>query len=949
MIGDAATTAGSGRGLPSGNLTFLFTDVEGSTLRWEREPEAMRESWKQLEPFSRSRVAAAAGWVVKGTGDGILAVFEDADRALAASVEIQLGAGDLPMRIALNTGEAEPQAGDYFGAALNRCHRVLAAAHGGQILITGATAAGLIGPLPEGAVLIDLGHHRLRGISDRVPIFQVGHPRLKRDFPRLATEDLGLDNLPVELTEFIGREKELDQAATLVEGARLVTLIGAGGSGKSRMAVRLAERMMGGFSDGVWLVPLADLVDGTHIPKQIARALGVPEEPGAPWMDTLQERLRHRQTLLVIDNCEHLLDAAAETADRLLRACSELKFLATSRQKLGVPGEAAFVVPPMQVPSLEDLDSPEAVGACDSVRLFVQRARLVDMGFELGPANAAMVGSICRAVDGIPLALELAAGKLGTLSIEGVAKRLGERLGVLAGGSRTGPIRHRTMRATLDWSYDLLGDDERTLLAQLSIFRGGFDLRACEEVCLVAGDTIEVLAGLIDKSLVMRNRVGGRFRLLEPVRVYAGEKLAALGRVEETAQRHARCFAANVDSEPKGIPQSQDQVAWLDRIEADHDNIRASIRFALDQGEEELALRLAAGSWEFWHLRGHLTEGRQWLERAIAAAPAVGDDLLALALMGAGTLAGSQGDDRAAEHYLRDALDLYRQRHDDVAAAAATRRLAALPHRRGDLHRAASLFEEALALAGTGKDLVQIGQIQASLALIYEDLGRAVDAETTTEAALATARAAGEPYVLADALLTSAELAINRNDVGLAEAALDEVASLTHREGFRDMIAWEYAYAGKAALVTGNFEEAAKMLEKGLADFQTQGRPDGEVWALRHLARMAIATGDKARAESLFRSAFALALEHVLPEAPIALQGLGEVAVANGDLETGLIFLSAADAAAGKMGLVRHPTELERAAAAEAAVRRVLGPEQLEVLRARGRALGLDAARELSG
>jgi tetratricopeptide (TPR) repeat protein len=443
----------------------------------------------------------------------------------------------------------------------------------------------------------------------------------------------------------------------------------------------------------------------------------------------------------------------------------------------------------------------------------------------------------------------------------------------------------------------------------------------------------------------MRDRAGGRFRLLEPVRLYAGEKLAELGLVRETAERHARYYAAYVVSAT--LSGQAHEVAWLDRLEADHDNIRAALRWALDEGEDHLALELAGGAWEFWRLRGHQTEGRQWLDRAIAAAPGLGDEQLAAALLGAGALAGSQGDDGAAEEYLQRALEVYG--HDDVAAASVTRRLATLPHRRGDLRRAASLFEEALRLAMAGKDQAQIGHIGASLGLVYEDLGRAAEAKEMATAAMAAAEASGDPYVLADALLTRTELAINHGDLALAESALSAAADLARREGFGDVIAWAHLYAGRIASAASNLGEAVTELERGLAHFQAQGQPDGEVWALRHLARIAITAGDTSRAESLFRSALVLASEHVLPEAPIAVQGLGEVAVAKGDLETGLMLLAAAESAAAEMGLVRHSSDLDGAAAAEDAVGRVFDADLMSALKARGRALSIDAVRKLLG
>lgn len=939
--------ASDDRELPSGNLSFLFTDVEGSTARWETEPELMRSSVAWLEELARGQVASQGGWVVKGTGDGVLAVFASADQALAAALRIQLESGQQapPLRVAVNTGEAEPVGHDYFGPVLNRCHRVLESGHGGQLLVTRSTIDSLSGHLPEGAALIDLGSYRLRGIPEPIEILQIVHPGLRADFPRLLTESEGPNNLPVELTKFVGRSKELMETAAMLESERMVTLIGGGGSGKTRLGLKMADLVLGRYPDGVWLVELAPLTEGTLVQKQLAQVLGVPEETGSSWLEALRTRLRQQKALIIFDNCEHLLGAVAELVDDLLRRCPDLKVLATSRHRLGVPSEAAYVVPPMSVPNPEEF-SLATVGAHDSVRLFAHRARLVDSGFALTEANAAYAARIARAVDGIPLAIELVAGKTGTLTMIDLADRLDKRLLALGGAPHTGPARHRTMQATLDWSFELLDQQERSLLAQLSVFRGGFDVKAVEGVGRVEGDVVETLESLNDKSLLVRNRADGRFRLLEPVRIYATEKLTASGASATTAARHADYYAAFF---PKSEP-SRDavgQLVWLDRLAADHDNFRAAIHWALESGEENLALRVAAGMWRFWRLRGHVTEGRQWLERAIDAADNSDTELLGHALTGAGSLAGNQGDDQAAESSLSRAIEIFRLGGNDLAAAAAARLLAPLPHRRGDVRRAAGLFEEAMMLARAGGDLGQVGEIQAALALLYDDLGQPGEAEAIAEQAVATARSLGDGYVEADALLSLTELALNRGDLERASGAVAEAANLATRSGLQEVTAWANAYSGQIAFARGDGDKAVIHLERALSDFQSQGQPVGEVWASRHLGRVELAKGGLTRAHALFRSALDLALKHVLPEAPAALQGLGEVAAARNDAEECAILLGAAQAAAEEMGLQRHVGDVETARRALDIARTGLGDDEFGAAVAKGRALGLEAAKRV--
>jgi predicted ATPase/class 3 adenylate cyclase len=730
--------------LPSGTVTFLFTDIEGSTRAWEREPEAMRLALERHDAILRESVHAHRGHVFKTIGDAYCAAFHTPPDALAAALAAQLAlhaepggqAGPLRVRMALNVGAAELRNGDYAGPALNRVARLLSVGHGGQTLMSQAVYDLVGDSLADGVELRSLGEHSLKDLQQPLAVYQLLHPALPADFPPLRSLNVLPNNLPLQLTNFIGREREMGEIKRLLAGTRLLTLTGAGGSGKTRLALQVAAELLDDFPDGVWLVELATLAEPTLVAPRVASALSVREQSGRPLTDTLAEYLKSRKLLLVLDSCEHLLQGCVDVASRVLLSCAGVKILATSREALNVTGEASWTVPPLSAPDPRRLptasaDVTAAVSRYEAVRLFVDRALLNKSDFALTDRNAAAVGQICHRLDGIPLAIELAAARVKVLSVEQIAARLDDRFRLLTGGSRMMLPRHQTLRAAIDWSYELLSEPERVLLRRLSVFAGGWTLEAAENVCAGEGveswEVLELQARLVEKSLVLvEEGLEGetRYHLLGTIRQYARDRLIEAGEAGRAHGRHRDwCleFAEHAGSELRG----PDQPLWLDRLEQEHDNLRAAIEWSCaecrpeglvyedrgdlrgsresgqaDEGSPEAGLRLAGSLYRFWWVRGHLTEGRQWLEGALLAAGlAAGPGPRARALHGAGYLAWAQGDYPRARSHLAESLALYRRLDDKRGLARALNSSAVLSFDEGEQERARSLWEEGLSVA----------------------------------------------------------------------------------------------------------------------------------------------------------------------------------------------------------------------------------------------------------
>src|SRR5215211_1909670 len=618
---------------PAGTVTFLFTDIEQSTKGWERDAAAARVVVERHLALVRQGVETHGGVHFKTVGDETQSAFTTAPQGVAAALGAQRALLDEPwpsadqrprVRMALHAGTAEPRDGDYLAACLNRLARLLDAAHGEQILLS-STVAGLArDALPESVTLKTLGEFRLRDILQPEEVFQLCHPSLRADFPPLNTPGHLPHNLPTHPTPFLGREREVEEAVALLlqPGVRLVTLTGPGGVGKTRLGTRVAAEALESFADGAFMVDLARLTDPDLVPSATATALGLREQPGQTLTQTLADYLRERRVLLLFDNFEHVLPAATLIAD-LLASAPGLKVLATSRARLGLQAEREYRVEPLPIPDQEALPPLAELSTFDAIELFTSRAQALRPGFRLTEENAPVVAEIVCQLDGLPLAIELAAARVKLLSPAALRDRLSRRLSTLTGGARDLPARQQTLRDTIAWSHDLLTPPEKILFRRLSVFVGGWTLEAAEAIAAVdAGETVDAfqgLASLVDQSLVDEwptpDAIAGepRYGMLETIREFAAEQLAASGEIIEVERAFEEFLAAHAEAADDGL-KGPDQSRWLDRLEAEHDNLRAALGRIVERRDGRVAVRLAPRLREFWRTRGYPKEGRSWLE-----------------------------------------------------------------------------------------------------------------------------------------------------------------------------------------------------------------------------------------------------------------------------------------------------------------------------------------------
>jgi predicted ATPase/class 3 adenylate cyclase len=718
---------------PTGTVTFLFTDVEGST----RLLRAIGDRFRPLQDLHadviREAIAAEDGHEVRTEGDAFFVAFRTAGHAIRAAVAAQRGlaaapwppGGPLRIRMGIHTGEGALGGDDYVGLDVNLAARIAAAAHGGQVLLSDAARILVHDSLPSGVTIRDLGSHALKDFEDPFPLFDLVIEGLPSEFPPIRTAEAPSTTLPTSRTSFIGRDRELDEVGELLRRARLVTLTGPGGTGKTRMAVGVAAREAGRFRDGAHLVDVSAVTDPDLVPPTIATTLGFRGDPAADPVETLAEHLGPKQLLLVLDNLEQVLDAAT-TVNRLLDAAPDLRVLATSRVPLHLSGEHEYDVDPLPLPAPDAGDDLERLAACESIMLFVDRAGSVRHGFRLTDDNAAAIAGIVARLDGLPLAIELAASRVKALSPQALLDRLESRLPLLTGGPRDLPARQRTLRDTIGWSFELLGDRERRLFARLAVFAGGFTLDAAETVCAPALE-LDVLDGinrLVDGSLVTREERGDggiRCRMLETIREFGVERLEASGEAEEIRRRHVR-FVVGTTEGPEHELLARDR-SRLDMMEEEHDNVRAALRWSIDSREPEPGLRIAGALWRFWQVRNHLAEGRRWTEELLSLPPAARTEARAAALSGLGSLSYYLGDADAVRPAYEESLGIYRELGDRSGEAEEAYNLGFASLLERDHPRAKAYFEQAERLYRDLDEPVRAAHVIAGLGLVTIEEG----------------------------------------------------------------------------------------------------------------------------------------------------------------------------------------------------------------------------------
>jgi predicted ATPase/class 3 adenylate cyclase len=783
--------------LPTGTVTFLFTDIESSTQLLQELGEAYAGVQDAHATILRKAISEGDGSEIRTEGDSFFAVFPTALGGLRAAVAAQRGlqaqdwshGGTLRVRMGLHTGEGRLGGDDYLGIDVNRAARIAAAGHGGQVLLSDATRALVAQDLPEGVGLRDLGDHRLKDLALPVRIFQLDIAGLPAEFSELKTLDARPSNLPIQLTSFVGREQELERTKELVAEHRLVTLTGVGGTGKTRLALQAAGELLEAFPDGAFLVDLAPIRDPGLVASTVARALGVAH-PGGDALDAVVARLRDREMLLLLDNFEQVVEASG-TVEQLLSAASRLRILVTSRMALRVYGEQEYEVRPLEPP---DPELPAAeLSRNDAVALFLERARAVKADFQLSDDVARAVAGIVGRLDGLPLAVELAASRVPVLTPEAILARLDRRLPLLAGSARGRPERQRTLRATIDWSYGLLEEPERRLFARVSVFPGGFSLDAAEAVCDPGDLGISVLDGvgaLVEKSLLRRIDVESeepRFGMLETILEYAGEMLREEFDAEDTARRLAQFLVAFAEEAEPHLTR-EDQARWLDLCQREAPNLRSSLRWAVEAGEAEIGLRMAAPLGRFWWQRGPLSEGRRWLEDLLALGGS--PPARARGLAAAGWLAWWAGEDRAALQLHEEALALFRQMGDRAGEMQALQSLgAAMLRQPGKANAAEELLRQSLAIAeelqdrdGIAQATVGIGRV---LAIAGDDPGGALG---ILETGLRLAEEAGNRMAMLEAHVTLGHASRRLGELEAARVHYLQVMQMVALAGNRPLI-----------------------------------------------------------------------------------------------------------------------------------------------------------------
>jgi predicted ATPase/DNA-binding CsgD family transcriptional regulator len=642
------------------------------------------------------------------------------------------------------------------------------------------------------------------------------------------------NNLPLELSSFVGREKELAEVKRLLEDNRLLTLTGSGGCGKTRLALAAAGELVGGLEDGAWLVELASLADPSLVQGAVASALGVREQPGSPSTESLSDYLRTKKMLLVLDNCEHLVEACAVLAEALLRTCPNLRILATSREAFGIAGETRLAVPSLSLPDPRRLPAVEDVARYEAANLFVDRAKAIKPEFALTERNAMYVAQVCYRLDGIPLAIELAAAKVKVLSVEQIAARLDDRFALLTDGGRTALARQRTLEAAMDWSHELLSRGERTLLRRLSVFAGGFTLEAAEAVCsgppsdeeLEQAEVLDLLSRLVDRSLVLVAERDGkaRYRLLETIRQYGREKLERSGEAAEIRRRHAGfllTLAEEAGPELKGPRQGE----WLERLETEHDNLRAAMRWMDEEGGTEDAARLAWALWLFWFHRGHQDEGRRWIEGVLAKGDALPTDLRAKVLYADGAMSWGLRESPDTIRLLEESRVLFRQAGDGHGEALALAATGVPTLQQGDVERATAILEEGIGLLREAGDKWETGFMLAHLGMIYLDRGEVARATRHFEESLALSREVGHRFSGSVSLTNLAGAAQARGDHERAAGLYSEGLTLAIELSDKANAAYCLEGLARATGARGDHERAARLFGTAEALLEAAGDP----------------------------------------------------------------------------------------------------------------------------
>jgi len=835
--------------VPSGTVTFLFTDIEGSTQRWETHRAEMKAALNRHDELLAAAIGGARGYVFKKMGDAYCAAFHTAPEAVRASIDAQLALAKedfasvdgLRVRMALHSGYADERDGDYFGPTVNRVARLLAIGHGGQVLVSASAADLAQAEMPAGASLRNLGAQRLKDLAHPEQVFQLDAEGLPSDFPPLRSLDALPNNLPIQVTSFLGRDEDVAEVKKLLEKTRLLTLAGTGGVGKTRLALQVGAELLDQHPDGVWFVDLAGLQDPDLIASEMAAVLGVRVGADRSLVESIIYSLKPKQVLIILDNCEHVVETAAQITSSIIKGAPQVRVLTTSREGLGIAGEVVHRVSPLAVPKSGAGMTAEAAKQFGAVALFVDRATAANTRFALTDADAPVVVDICRSLDGIPFAIELAAARVKAMSVVNLAERLTERFRILTGGDRTALPRHQTMRALIDWSYNLLNERERTLVNRVSVFAGGWTIEAASEIC--ADETIEsweildMISSLVDKSLVQAE-IGGtseRYRLLDSTWRYALEKLGEAGESERINRKHAEYFL-KLAQEADDAWESTPSKVLIEQMEPELDNFRAAMDWALTKRNDVVVGRaLAAALRELWIGVGSRREGARWINLAIEAQPDAPPDAVSVKLWMGFALnneALGAAQQEAAERALAQAEAL----DDRKLLAQAQIQLGFALDRRGRFDEAEAEYVKAVPLLRETKTTKKLASCLSWWSIIFWIRGDAKAAQKGFEEAISLAKSFGDEQMTATVLGNVAELSFSQGDIDKAISVAEEALAMRRKSRNPGSAANALTNLTAYRLAIGQIEEARANGHEGIKLAREAQEGLLGAYAMQHLA-----------------------------------------------------------------------------------------------------------------
>jgi predicted ATPase/class 3 adenylate cyclase len=946
--------------LPTGTVTFLFTDIEGSTRLAQQYPGQWETLRARHHAILQSAMEAYHGYVFQIIGDAFCVAFHTASEGLLAAIDSQrkLQAeiwGETPIRVrmGIHAGEVELRENDYRGyLTLARVQRVMSAAYGEQVLLSNITAELIRGQLPEGITLRDMKENLLKGWSTSEHLRQVVAPDLRHDFPSLSTLNIIPNNLPVQITSFVGREQEIAEVKQLLEKARLVALTGSGGTGKTRLSLQVASEILDRFKDGVWFVELAPITDPELVSKTVASLLGIREEPARHIMTTLLDWFSDRELLIILDNCEHLLEACAKFADAVLRGSRATCILASSREALGIAGEIAYRVPSLPTPNPKERLEIERLEKYESVQLFVERARQTVSTFQVTHNSSPAITQICHRLDGIPLAIELAAARVKVLSLEQIAERLDDRFRLLTGGSRTALPRQQTLRALIDWSYHLLSEQERILFRRLAVFVGGWTLEAAEAVCSGEGieaiDILDLLTHLVDKSLVIVQNVGkeSRYRRLETIRQYAREKLFETEEAAQLRDRHLDYFRTFAERAEVEIVNAN-QVVWLKQLHDEFDNIRAALEWSQEKRAED-GLRLGSAIWRFCLRYGYSNEIVEKLHQLLQHPQGTRRTLVrAKTLYALSLLAGlGQGDRIRQRSWAEESLTIYRELGDQAGEAAGLYVWGLAAYFLGD-PKGLSLLLQSLGLYRSINDRTEICDVLIMISQTSKDPSQQ---QACLEEAFALARERGDVISMAGALDNLGNIEIFQGSFSQARIRFEESLRLQLPLGAPGYIR-TLGLLSKLGMYEGKLAEARAYGDEVNAMSKQYGLTMGVayLWSLANIGYIALLEGDAIQAKEMF----SLAIQNFhktnnLIGMVYSIEGSASLYVSQNHFERATRLFAWADAVREKISDRRPLVEQAPVERDLAVIHTTLNDEEFEKFSTEGRAMTTEQAIALA-